>query len=86
MAWSDFESKLWRPHPTEWTKEDGGLRWSNVSTKTTCVDWSGIIEHGSKPGASVIEMSSGNLCIVGLNIPSRIGEKWMHKHHLDVDE
>ena len=32
------------------------------------------------------EMSSGNLCIVGLNIPSRIGEKWMHKHHLDVDE
>ena len=52
MVW--FKTKLWRPHPTEWTKGGEGLRWSNVSTKTTCVDWNGIIEHGSKPGKSVI--------------------------------
>ena len=31
------------------------------------------------------EMSGGNLCVNGLNIPGSVGGKWMHKHHLDVD-
>ena len=34
------------------------------------------------------EMSGCNICVVGFNniIPRRIVGKWMHKHHLDVDE
>ena len=35
---------------------------------------------------SVTEMSGGNFCVVGFNIPGRIGREWMYKHHLGEDK